>query len=168
MNDPRTDRSAHDGAGRSTDDVLAVLDRQLSRSERLRYLTVGLASFAVTAVTGSLWATEASLPLRTHLAFAGIVVLGIAWMAVTFYMLTRRRPLYAADRVLATGLAAIATSLVGIATTILAGVRGGALAALAAGVASATFVVVAAVLHLSARRRRASLLARRRELTGAP
>lgn len=59
----------------------------------------------MTAVTGSLWATEASLPLRTHIAFAGIVVIGAAWMGVAVYVLTRRRPLYAADRVLATGLA---------------------------------------------------------------
>lgn len=167
MNDARADRSAHDGPEGSADEVLAVLDSELSRSDRLRYLTVGLASFVVTAVTGTLWATEASLPLRTHLAFAGIIVLGTAWMAVAFYVLTRRRPLYAADRVLATGLAVTATSVVGIAATVLAGVRGGVLPALTAGAATMVVVVTAAALHLGARRRRASLLARRRELNGA-
>lgn len=167
MNDARPDHPAHDGAGRSTDEVLAVLDHELSRSDRLRYLTVGLASFVVTALTSSLWATEAALPLRTHLAFAGIVVLGIAWMTVAAYVLTRRRPLYAADRVLATGLAVVATSTVGIATIVLAGVRGGVLPGLTAGVMTTVFVTTATVLHLGARRRRDALLARRRGLTGA-
>lgn len=166
MNDAPND-SAHDGPGRSTDDVLADLDGELSRSDRLRYLTVGLASLVVTAVTGSLWATEASLPPRTHLAFAGIVLLGIAWMVVAAYVLTRRQPLYAADRVLATGISVIATSAVGIATTVLAGVRGGVLPGLTAGAVSAVFVATAVVLHLGARRRRDALLTRRRDLAGA-
>lgn len=164
MNDPRTDRSAHDGPGPSTDEVRAVLDRELSWSDRLRYLAVGLASLVVTAVSGLLWATEPSLPLRTHLAFAGIVLLGVAWMAIVVYVLTRRRPLYAADRVLATGMAVVATSAVGIATTVLAGIRGGVLGGLTAGALATAFVVTSAVLHFAARRRRSALLARRREL----
>jgi hypothetical protein len=164
MNDARTDRSAHDGPGRSTDEVLAILDRELSRTDRLRYLTVGLASLVVTAVTGSLWATEPSLPFRTHLAFAGIIVIGTGWMAVAAYLLTRRRPLYAADRVLATGLAVVATSAGGLATTALAGIRGGVLPALTAGAVTTAFVATSAVLHLGARRRRDALLARRRGL----
>jgi hypothetical protein len=164
MNDARTDRPATGGPGRSTDEVLAVLDRELSRSDRFRYLTVGLASLAVTAVTGSLWATEPSLPLRTHLAFAGIVVIGTAWMAVAAFVLTRRRPLYAMDRVLATGLAVVATSFVGVATTVLAGLRGGTLPGLTAGAVTAVFVAASAALHVGARRRRDALLARRRTL----
>jgi len=47
----------------------------------------------VTAVADSLWATQPALPLRTHLAFAGIVVLGTAWEVVTGYVLIRRRRL---------------------------------------------------------------------------
>lgn len=124
MNDAGTDRSAHGGPGGSPEEVLAVLDRELSRSDRLRYLTVGLASLVVTAVTGSLWVTEPSLPLRTHLAFAGIVVLGTAWMVIAVYVLTRRRPLYAADRVLATGMAVVAIATGGIGTIVLVGSAG--------------------------------------------
>ncbi|MEX0705848.1 MAG: hypothetical protein WD041_04450 [Nitriliruptoraceae bacterium] len=166
MNHPRTDGSAHDAPGCSLEEVPAVLDRELSWSGRLRYLTVGLASLVVTAVTGSLWATEPSLPLRTHLAFAGIVVLGTAWMGVAVHVLTRRRPLYAADRVLATGLAVVATSTAAITTTVLVGVRGGAVPGLIAGVVNTAMVAAAAVLHLRARRHRDALLARRDRLAG--
>ncbi|MEX1005419.1 MAG: transmembrane transport protein [Acidimicrobiia bacterium] len=164
MDDSRTNRSTHDGPGRSTDEVLAVLDRELSWSDRLRYLAVGLAGLVVAAISASLWATEPALPLRTRLAFAGIVLLGVAWMALAAYVLTRRRPLYGTDRVLATGLAVVATSLVGIATTVIAGIRGGVLPGLIAGAVTTAFVVTSAVLHLAARRRRDALLARRREL----
>jgi hypothetical protein len=166
MNDARIDRADPDGP--DIGEVLAILDRHLSRSERLRYLAVGLASFVVTAVTGSLWATETSLPLRTHLAFGGIVGLGTAWMAVVTYVLTRRRPLYAADRVLATGLAVGATSIVGIATTVLAGIRGGVLAGVCVGAVAMALVAAGAVLHLSTRRKRDALLDRRRRLAAAP
>lgn len=164
MNDAHTEPSANDGPGHNTDGLPALLDRELSRSDRLRYLTVGLASLVVTAVTGALWATEPSLPLRTHLAFAGIVILGTTWMAVAGYVLTRRRPLYAADRVLATGLAVLATSAVGIATTVMAVVRGGALPGLIAGAVHLVLVVASVVLHVRARRRRDALLARRTRL----
>lgn len=44
MNDAHAKRSAHDGSGRSTGEVPAVLDRELSRSDRLRCVTVGLAT----------------------------------------------------------------------------------------------------------------------------
>lgn len=166
MTDPRTDRSAPDQPGRSVEEVLAVLDRELSWSDRLRYLAVGFAGLVVTAVSGSLWATEPSLPLRTRLAFAGFVLLGVAWMAVAGYVLTRRRPLYGADRVLATGLAVVASSVVGIAATVLAGLRGGSQPSLIAGTVAAAFIATSAVLHHGARRRRDALLARRRELAG--
>lgn len=162
MNDAGNDTLAHGGPGRSPDEVLAVLDHELSRSARVRYLAVGLASMVVTGATGSLWATEASLPLRTHLAFGGIVALGIAWMAVAVFVLTRRRPLYATDRVLATGTALIATSVVGIATTVLAAARGGVVPGLTAGTVGTVFVAGSVVLHLAARRWRSALLARLR------
>ena len=159
-----TDHHTGGGPGRGPEEVLVVLDRELSRSARLRYLLVGLVSLVVTGVTGSLWATEPSLPLRTHVAFGGIVVLGMAWMGVAAFVLTRRRPLYATDRVLATGTALVATSAVAAVTTVLAATRGGVLPALTAGTVGAVFVAASVVLHLGARRRRRALLARRRAL----
>ena len=164
MNDAPNNRSTDIGPDRNTEEILGAVDRELSRSARLRYLAVGLASLVVTALTGALWATEPGLPFRTHVAFAGIVVLGIAWMTVATYVLTRRQPLYAADQVLATGLALVASSAVGIATTILVGVRGGVLPALAAAGMALMFVTTSTVLHLAARRRRDALLTHRREL----
>lgn len=167
-NDDRFDvRHAHPSPpGRRTDEVLALLDAELSRRARLGYLAVMLAGLVVTGLVAALWATEPGLPLRTHLSFAGIVLLGTGWVAVAGYVLTRRRPLYAADRVLATGMAVTATSAGGVGVTVVAGLRGGALAAATAAVPAAMLLGIAAVLHVRARARRRALLARRRELTG--
>lgn len=150
--------------GRSPDEVLAALETELSRRARVRYVLVLLASLTVTSLVGTLWATEPGLPLRTHLAFGGLVTLGVGWMAVTGYVLSRRRPLYAADRVLATGMAVTATVLVGAASTAVALVRAGALTSVTVATVAVTFAGAAVVLHVRARAWRRSLLQQRREL----
>lgn len=150
--------------GRSPAGVLAALDTELSRRDRIRYVLVLLASLTVTGLVGTLWATEPELPLRTHLAFGGLVTLGVAWMAVTGYVLSRRRPLYATDRVLATGMAVTATVLVGAASTTVAVLRAGALTSVTVGAVSATLAGAAIILHVRARAWRRRLLERRREL----
>lgn len=150
--------------GRTPAEVLTALDTELSGRDRIRYVLVLLASLAVTSVVGTLWATEPGLPLRTHLAFGGLVTLGVAWMAVTGYVLSRRRPLYAADRVLATGMAVVATVVVGVASTIVAVLRAGAITGVTVGAVTATLAGAAIVLHRRARTWRRALLDRRREL----
>lgn len=153
--------------GRSPAGVLAALDGELARRDRIRYVLVLLASLTVTSLVGTLWATEPDLPLRTHLAFGGLVTLGLGWMAVTGYVLSRRRPLYAADRVLATGMAVVATSVVGAGSTTIAVLRAGALTSVTVGAAATTLAGAAVVLHLRARAWRRTLLDRRRELEHA-
>jgi hypothetical protein len=150
--------------GRSPASVLAALDTELSRRDRLRYVLVLLASLTVSSLVGTLWATEPGLPLRTHLAFGGLVTLGVGWMAVTGYVLSRRRPLYAADRVLATGMAVVATVVVGTASTTVAVLRAGAITGVTVGAVTATLAGAAIVLHRRARTWRSTLLDRRREL----
>ena len=44
---------------------------------RLGYVALLLVSSAMTAVIVSLWLTEAYLPLRTHLAFGAMSLIGI-------------------------------------------------------------------------------------------
>lgn len=150
--------------GPSPASVLAALDAELSRRDRLRYVLVLLASLAVSSLVGTLWATEPGLPLRTHLAFGGLVTLGAGWTAVTGYVLSRRRPLYAADRVLATGMAVVATVVVGAASTTVALLRAGAITGVTVGAVAAALAGAAIVLHRRARTWRRTLLDRRREL----
>lgn len=144
--------------------VLARLDRELSRPERIRYVGLLVVSFAVSSLVATLWATEPSLPLRTHVAFGGLVLLGLSWAAVAGFILTRRRPLYAGDRVLATGMAVAATVVIGGATTALAVVRGSTKALAFAVALGLLTILTALVLHVRARKRCAVLLAERRRL----
>jgi hypothetical protein len=58
-------------------------------------------SLMMAAAIGSLWATEPSLPPRTHVAFGFIVRAALAWGIFSAWVLTRRRVLFGADRVLA-------------------------------------------------------------------
>lgn len=157
--DQRTDRP-----GRSPSEVLGILQGELSRRDRLRYVGVLLAGLAVASVVGSLWATEPSLPLRTHLAFGGIVALALGWVGVAGYVLSRRRPLYATDRVLASGMGMAATFVVGLAAVVISALRAGQGAGATAAMAAATLFAASAALHLRARAQRRALLARRREL----
>lgn len=156
-----------DQPGRSAAEVAATLDVHLSRRDRLRYLAVLVASLAVTAVVATLWATEPDLPVRTHVAFAAIVAIGTGWVVVTSYILTRRRPLFALDRVLAATVAVVAAATVGTGTAVLSAVRGGWPAALVTGLVALALTATALVLLRRARARRRHLLARRAELEGA-
>lgn len=163
MTDHTSDRRGP-APGRTPAEVLAALDTERSRRDRSRYVLVLLASLTVTSLVGTLWATEPGLPLRTQLAFGGLVTLGAGWMAVTGYVLSRRRPLYAIDRVLATGMAVIASVLVGAASTAVAALRAGGLTSVTVAAVAATLAGTAIVLHARARAWRRRLLERRREL----
>lgn len=138
----------------------------LSLPARMGYLALLLVSLTVTALVGALWATEPELPPRTHAAFGVLVLVGATWAAVAGYILTRRRPLFATDRVLATATAVAATVVVGTGTTVLSLLRGGIGAGLGAAALATVTVGLAAVLHVRARRLRSALIARRRQLEG--
>ena len=139
----------------------AMVGAELSRGARARYVAVLLAALVVTGVVAALWATEPNLPTRTHVAFGLIVTIGVLWVAVASWVLTRRHPLYAQDRVLAATAAVVATTVAGSATTVIAVLRGGTLAVVTAGMTSATMLAAALALLVQARARRADLIARR-------
>ncbi|PBC71064.1 hypothetical protein BX265_5638 [Streptomyces sp. TLI_235] len=73
-------------------------------------------------------------------------------------MLSRRRPLYARDRVLAARLALLATTVTGTAGTVLAAARGGTAGVLVAALAGAVPVAAASLALVRARSRRRELL----------
>ena len=120
-----------------------------------RYAALGLAGLAVAVLVGTPWATDPALPVRTHVAFGGIVAMGLGWAAFAAWALTRA-PLFARDRVVAATLALgfSGVTAVGLAVT-----------AKATGVAVGLVLVAAAgLLLVNARRARADLLRRKEEL----
>lgn len=150
-------------------DVPEELERALAAATslpaRLRHLAAGLAGGGGAALLAVLWATEPHpLPARTRAAFAGLIAVGLTWSAVAGWVLTRRRPLFARDRVLGARLALAASALTGAAGTALAAARAGAPAASAAALAGAVPVTAAALLLARARARRRALERQREAL----
>src|SRR6266545_4082220 len=112
--------------------------RGLSLPRRVGHLVAGLGGLATASTVGLLWATEpGELPLRTRIAFAAVIGIGMTWAGFAGWTLARR-PLFAVDRVIA--------------------------ACLACGGLGATLTVVASTMLARARAYRRALLARRHEL----
>ena len=123
-------------------DANEVLDRltgRLSLRARVRYLVLLLAAATVSVLTGVLWATEPDLPLRTRLAFAGIVAIGAGWTAYAVVALRRCGRLFALDRIVAAWLALVFMVLAVVGVALIAG---------APALLSAAVVVPVAVLLL--------------------
>ena len=147
-------------------DLHTMAAAELSLIARLRYVALLLAALAMTIVIGSLWATEPALPARTQAAFAAMVAMGGGWTAFASWVLTRRYPLFARDRVIA-GRMAVVFACVFAAGALIVGVTTGMTSAYAA--AGAGVIMVAAAIALLGRAHRtvARLTARRDELQRA-
>ncbi len=144
--------------------MINQLSGRLSLRRRVAIVVAMLGGLAVAIVVGLLWATEPALPGRTRVAFGALVVVGLAWAGYGVWVLTRRTPLYALDRVIAAWLALTATSLLAGTVAVVAILRHRA-EPVAAGTALGLLVVAVANL-VRARARRAALLRRKRELGG--
>ncbi|MFJ6631887.1 transmembrane transport protein [Streptomyces sp. NPDC091376] len=159
--------SEHDDtAGRGVPKELErALAAEVSLRARMRHVAVGLAGGCGAALIAVLWATEPhSLPARTQAAFAALIALGLAWAAFAAWVLSRRRPLFARDRVLGARLALAATSVTGAAGTALAVIRGTTAEALTTGLGSGVLVAAAGLLLVRAQARRRELLRLRNSL----
>lgn len=145
------------------DDMIERLDPPLSLRRRIFYVTIALAGLLGSGLLGLLWATEPALPPRTHVAFACLVVLGLAWAAFGTWAVTRRTPLFARDRVVASwlGLAAWLVFTTGslIITTLRQRIEPELLLVVLA------LGVIAALQLRAAHRSRAALLQRKEHLT---
>lgn len=153
MNEPRV----------TADELIARLSPVLSPWRRFGGLAALLGGLSGAGLLASLWATEPGpLPDRTHLAFALLTLLCLAWTGYGAWVLTRRTPLFALDRVVAGWLALAASTLTTVVMAVVAVLRDTLpFPALGAG---AAFVAVAVTLTARAHRRRAALLRRKREL----
>ena len=136
---------------------------ELSMKTRLGYVALLLVSSAMTVGVVSLWLTEVWLPLRTHLAFGAMSLIGIAWASFSAWALTTRRVLFARDRVIA-GRMSVAFTAVFLVGALAAVLMTGNSAALGAAATGAVMFVTALLVLAGARRRYAALAAQSAEL----
>ncbi|GAB7042190.1 MULTISPECIES: hypothetical protein [Catenuloplanes] len=148
----------------NADDLIRTLTPRLSPVRRIAAVLAGLGGLTVATVVASLWLTEPALPADTRAAFAGIVVIGLAWAGYAVWLLTRRHPLFARDRVIAAWLSLTACTILAVFVVAVSVARDQARPA--ALVLSVTLLAVAAVNLVRARGQRAALLRRKRELGG--
>ena len=150
--------------GHSVAEMQQLAAAQLSLRSRVGYTVLLVASLTMAVAVGSLWATEPSLPARTHAAFGVIVGMALAWSVFATWVLTRRRVLLGMDRVLAAkiGMGFSALSTVGMWSV---GYWSGmGRPAYVGALVNGALCVVAAMLFVRARRRLEVLVRRRREL----
>ena len=143
----------------SVEEMQRRMSTELSVRSRVAHTALLLVSLFVTVAIGSLWLTEPSLPVRTHVSFAVIVAIGLSWVVFAWWVLTRRQVLLAGHQVIAARMA-VAFCAVFVAGALAMGGRAG-YAAAGTGV---VLLVVAIAMLISARRRFHELIERRRAL----
>ncbi|HEX7153206.1 MAG TPA: hypothetical protein VF618_17095 [Thermoanaerobaculia bacterium] len=145
-------------------DMQRLIAGELSLRSRIAYTALLLLTLGAAGAIGSLWLTEPSLPLRTHLAFAVLVGINLSWVSYATWVLTRRRVLLAGHRIIA-GRMAVTFSAVFVAGAAIVGIWGpGGSAAFAAAGFGLVMLAVAIALLIHARKNFARLLERRRVL----
>lgn len=144
----------------------ALLSAELSTVARVGHVALLLVGAAMAVAVGSLWATEPSLPLRTHVAFGAMTLIGLAWAAYATWVLTTRRVLLGRHRVVAGWMAVTFTSVFAVSALFVAAATGHTAGYGAAGLGG-MMLGAAAWLLLRARRQVARLTARRAELERA-
>ncbi|MEM7048626.1 MAG: M23 family metallopeptidase [Acidobacteriota bacterium] len=141
------------------------LAAELSPRRRIVYLLLLLFDLLGAVAVASLWLTEPGLPVRTQLAFAGLLALAVAWAVFFAWTLSRRHVLLAEHRLIAGRLAVVVTGAftAGAVTLALtqADLRHLGLTASAFG---AALVTIAGLALRQARQRHRALLHRRDEL----
>ncbi|MEU9337317.1 transmembrane transport protein [Streptomyces sp. NPDC048290] len=136
-----------------------ALAAEVSLRSRLRHVAAGLAGGCGAAVIAMLWATEPNaLPTRTRAVFAGLIAVGLVWAVFAGWVLSRRRPLFARDRVLSAGIAVAATVVTALAGVTLAAVRGSTTDVVATAAGGVAVTAAAMLTLVRARRRRRELL----------
>jgi len=138
--------------------------REMSLPRRVGYVVAGLGGLVGAAMIGMLWATEpVQLPARTRLAFAALIAVGLAWAAFAAWALARR-PLFAADRLIAAALAVGFSTLTTVGAVAVALARGSTAGALAGVGVGLILISIATTILVRARAYRATLLGRKRAL----
>lgn len=153
------------GSPVASDALLEMTDRELSAGARVRHVALLLVSLLMAVGLVSLWATEPSLPPRTHAAFGAMTAIALAWTTLAARVLTARRVLYAKHRVVAARMAVSFTGIF-VAGALMIAVSTGAAGGYAAAGMGIVLLVAAVALLVRADRALAALVARRAELEG--
>lgn len=152
----------------SEEPILEMIRGELSPTRRWTYRLFLVVVSVLVAALVALWATEPGpLPLRLHVAFAAMTIVGVGWMCVSTWILTRRACPTALDRLATTWMATAACALSLVVSVPIAVLRSGPLAAIGIGAVGATLLAVAVVLLRGAYSLRASLQAKLAELEKA-
>jgi hypothetical protein len=147
--------------------VQEMLRRELSTPTRIGYLLLLMLTLTAAGLVGTLWLTEhGPLPMRTHLAFAVLVTINLAWSALFAWIVTRRKVLFALHSVIAGWMAVAFCGLFFVAGLIIAIMKMNVTAIIAVGLVAGVQLYIAIAMLRRARRRRNQLLSRRGELTG--
>jgi hypothetical protein len=147
----------------SMDSIRRLANGELSLATRLGYIALLLAAAAMSTVVLSLWLTEPALPARTQAAFGVMSVIGISWIVFALWALSARRPLFARDRLIAGRMAVSFTALF-VAGALAAVIVSGSAAAWSALSSGGALLALAVGVWRGARRRVATLSARRAAL----
>lgn len=151
----------------SADQIRKLVHKETSMRSRLIQTSFLLLNLTALTLLCSLWWTEPALPARTHAAFAVLALIVLGWVLFFGWVLTRRRPLYGLDRVIAARMALGFTTLSLVGTTAVAATRGSTPAVIAAALSGTLLVACAAAMYARARSTRRELLRRRDELAMA-
>jgi hypothetical protein len=152
----------------SVPQVKQYLQHETSLKRRMIYVLLLLLDAGVLVLLVALWSTESQLPLRTHVAFGAMVATSVVWLVLFGWVLSRRRPLFALERVMSGQLALAVTTLFLLGGVVIAVQRGHWWGLLTVTLVGGMFVMAAAVILVRAIRTRRSLLRRRAELAGDP
>jgi hypothetical protein len=151
---PQTDAAAPE---------VRILSAQLSPRPRIAHALLLAAALGGTVVTLSLFITEPDLPLRTRAAFAVLSLIGMGWTAYALWVLTQRRVLYARQQVVAGWMAVAFTSVFTLGALTI-GIGSGMPVGFVAAAMGVAMIGAALTLLRRARRRLATLTAKRRAL----
>lgn len=161
MNDPRP----HDTPRPAAEEIRKSLAGELSTRSRLLYTLLLLVDLTLASAVGSLWLTEPSLPVRTHIAFGLLLGFALTWSGFLVWTLTRRKVLLVWHRVLAGRLAVLICSLFTLAALTLGWTQPELRApSFSAAGMGGFLLLVATLLLVTAQRRYRELTARRRHL----
>jgi hypothetical protein len=89
----------------SVEDMQNRAAHEVALPSRLGYTALLVGALGMAGLTGSLWATEPSLPARTQAAFAACVAIGLAWACFAGWVLAKKHVLFANQRVYAARMA---------------------------------------------------------------
>ena len=152
---------------RSLQRVRRLASSEASLGSRIFYTALLVFSLSAGILLLTLWLTEPEpLPTRTKIGFLFCLAAAFSWAAFAGWTLSNRRRMFARQKVVASALALVFTSLFLVGGVTISLMRGRGDQAALLGVTGGTMVACAALLHAQARTIRRLLLEQKERLDG--